>query len=124
MPARHANVIKKHKNIIREKTFLDEEEGTQATKDQATVEGIKLLEKEYEIFQDPSMPGIKALTRYDTWEEDKSFEDWLDYCAARPAQPHALSPVFEKGDYVWKPVTVVDYDYKERKFKVIVFNTG
>jgi hypothetical protein len=26
LPARHANVIKKHKNIIREKTFLEEVE--------------------------------------------------------------------------------------------------
>lgn len=35
-----------------------------------------------------------------------------------------MSPVFESGDYTWKPVTVLDYDYKERKFKVLVFNTG
>jgi hypothetical protein len=32
--------------------------------------------------------------------------------------------VFEAGDYVWKPVTVLDYDYKQKKFKVLVFNTG
>jgi hypothetical protein len=38
--------------------------------------------------------------------------------------PHALSPVFEGKEYVWKPVSVVDYDYKERKYKVLVFNTG
>ena len=70
------------------------------------------------------MPSTKALTRYDTWEEDKTIEEWLDYCQARPSVPHALSPVFEAGDYVWKPVTVLDYDYKQKKFSVLVFNTG
>ena len=82
---------------------------------------MKILEKEYEIFSDPNLPGIKALTRYDTWEEDKNIEEWLDFCAARNNVPHALSPVFEAGDYVWKPVSVVGYDYKERKYRVIVF---
>jgi hypothetical protein len=35
-----------------------------------------------------------------------------------------LSPVFEAGEYVWRPVSVVGYDYKEKKYKVIVYNTG
>ena len=35
LPARHANVIKKHKHVVREKTFLDEQEPAQP-KDQAT----------------------------------------------------------------------------------------
>lgn len=82
MPARHATVIKKHKNVIREKTFLEEVE-TNTQKDQATQEALKLLEKEYEIFSDPNLPSTKALTRYDTWEEDKSIDEWLDYCYAR-----------------------------------------
>jgi len=85
---------------------------------------LKILEKEYEIFNDPSMPGTKALTRYDTWEEDKSIEEWLEHCRARPDIPHALSPVFEGKEYLWKPVRVIDYDYKERKFKVIVHHSG
>ena len=42
----------------------------------------------------------------------------------RPNEPHALSPVFQAGDYVWKPVSVVGYDYKELKFEVVVFDTG
>lgn len=73
LPARHANVIKKHKNVIREKTFLEEMDSN-IQKDQATQEALKILEKEYEIFNDPNMPGVKALTRYDTWEEDKTIE--------------------------------------------------
>jgi hypothetical protein len=35
-----------------------------------------------------------------------------------------LSPVYEDKDYVWRPVKVLDYDYKEHKFKVQVFTTG
>jgi hypothetical protein len=41
---------------------------------------LKILEKEYEIFTDPNLPSTKALTRYDAWEEDKSIDEWLDYC--------------------------------------------
>lgn len=35
LPARHANVIKKHKNVIRKKTFLEEMDSN-IQKDQAT----------------------------------------------------------------------------------------
>jgi len=74
LPARHANVIKKHKNVIREKTFLEEIESA-ADKDKATQEALKILEKEYEIFNGgPNLPSVKTLTRYDTWEEDKTIE--------------------------------------------------
>ncbi len=84
LPARHANVIKKHKNVIREKTFLEEIE-TAADKDKATQEALKILEKEYEIFNGGSnLPSVKTLTRYDTWEEDKTIEQWIDFCQARP----------------------------------------
>jgi hypothetical protein len=83
LPARHANVIKKHKNVIREKTFLDEAD-TNGSKDQATQEALKILEKEYEIFSDPSLPGTKVLTRYDTWDDDKTIEQWVEHCQARP----------------------------------------
>lgn len=43
-------------------------------KDQATQEALKILDKEYEIFNDPNLPNIKALTRYDTWNEDRTVE--------------------------------------------------
>lgn len=124
MPARHANVIKKHKNVIRERTFIEELD-TAADKDKATQEALKILEKEYEIFNgDPNMPSVKTLTRYDTWEEDKSIEQWIDYCQARPDQAHALSPVYENKEYVWRPVKVLDYDYKEKKYKVQVISSS
>ena len=70
------------------------------------------------------MPSVKTLTRYDTWEEDKSIEQWIDYCQARPDQAHALSPVFENKEYVWRPVKVLDYDYKEKKYRVQVVSSG
>lgn len=78
-----------------------------------------------EIFNGgPNLPSVKTLTRYDTWEEDKAIEQWIDYCQARPDQPHALSPVYEDKEYVWRPVKVLDYDHKEAKYKVQVFTTG
>jgi hypothetical protein len=70
------------------------------------------------------MPGVKVLTRYDTWDEDRSIEQWIEYCQARQGQAHALSPVYQGYEYCWKPVEVIDYDYKERKYKVKVVATG
>jgi hypothetical protein len=32
--------------------------------------------------------------------------------------------VYEGKEYVWKPVRVVDYDYAEKKFKVVVHASG
>lgn len=70
------------------------------------------------------MPGVKVLTRYDTWDDPRTIEQWLEYCQARPGQAHALSPVYQGYEYCWKPVEVLDYDYTERKFKVRVCATG
>lgn len=41
----------------------------------------------------------------------------------RADQPHAMSPCFADGEYSWKPVFVVGYDYTQKKFKVQVCNT-
>lgn len=80
LPARHANVIKKHHDVQKETTFL-EKVVVGIDKDEATKEAIALLDKEYEIFNDSgNMPGVKVLTRYDTWDEDKSVEDWVEHC--------------------------------------------
>lgn len=121
LPARHANLIKKHKNVVKETTFLpkDDEEEKIREKDRQTKEAVAILDKEYEIFRDPSMPGIKVLTRYDTWEQDRTVQQWLDYCAKRPDQPHALSPMYVEKEYTWRPVKVIGYNYAEKKFKVI-----
>jgi uncharacterized protein (UPF0147 family) len=62
----------------------DDEEEKIREKDKAACEAVAILEKEYEIFRDPNMPGIKVLTRYDTWEVDRTVEEWLAYCAKRP----------------------------------------
>jgi dynein heavy chain len=69
------------------------------------------------------MPPVKALTRYDTWDQDRTPQEWLARCNARPDQCHAISPVFDKGEYGWKPVRVVDYDEVQKKFKVMVGDT-
>ena len=73
MPARNETVLKKHNDVHIDKTFLPKIE-EKIDKDKQTKEGIAILDKEYEIFRDPNMPGVKVLTRYDTWEEDRSIE--------------------------------------------------
>ena len=108
-------MIKKHHDVQREKTFLEKVE-IGVDKDQASKEAIALLDKEYEIFNEPGMPGVKVLTRYDTWDEDRTIEQWVEYCQARPGQAHALSPVYQGYEYCWKPVEVLSYDHKERKY--------
>ena len=35
--------------------------------DQQSIEARAILDREYDIFQDPLAPPEKALTRYDTW---------------------------------------------------------
>lgn len=70
------------------------------------------------------MPGVKVLTRYDTWDEDRTIEQWVEYCQARKGQAHALSPVYQGYEYCWKPVEVISYDHKERKYRVRVVATG
>lgn len=64
------------------------------------------------------------LTRYDTWDDDKTPEQWVDYCTARPKEAHGLSPVFHINEYMWKPVEVLGYDEKEKKYKVRVVSTN
>jgi hypothetical protein len=93
-------------------------------KDKATKEALAILEKEYEIFNDPNMPPVKALTRYDTWDQDRTVEEWLAHAAAHPDEFHGISPVFEKGEYLWRPVKVLDYNYSMKKFKVQVGDTA
>lgn len=123
LPARHANVIRKHKNVVKEKTFLNEDTANKE-KDANTQEALKILEKEYEIFTDPNLPNTRALTRFDTWDEDRTPQEWLQWCSARPDRAHALSPVFDNGQYLWKPVEVHDYVAEQRKYKVKVLCTG
>jgi len=59
LPARHANVIRKHKFVIKETMFLPKADSN-FDKDKATKEALAILEKEYEIFNDPNMPPVKA----------------------------------------------------------------
>lgn len=91
--------------------------------DQASIEARAILEREYEIFQDPTAPPEKALTRYDTWDQDRTVEQWLHYCEMRADQPHAISPCFADNEYAWKPVRVIGYDEPSKKFRVEVCAT-
>lgn len=107
----------------KETTFLHKIEA-RVDKDEETRKAVAMLDKEYEIFRDENMPGVKVLTRYDTQDEDRSIESWIEHCQARPGQAHALSPVYQGYEYCWKPVEVLEYNYEERKYKVRVMATG
>jgi len=71
--------MQKHKNVVKETTFLPKN-NLVVDKDKATREALAVLEKEYEIFNSPDMPAVKVLTRYDTWDQDLSPQDWLERC--------------------------------------------
>jgi hypothetical protein len=60
-------VIKQHKHVVKETTFLHNDDNV-VDKDKATREALAILEGEYEIFNDVNMLPVKALPRYDTWE--------------------------------------------------------
>ena len=83
-------------------------------KDEATKEAIALLDKEYEIFNPSDMPSTKVLTRFDTWDEDKTVDQWLEECLEKPGQAHALSPVYQGYEYCWKPVEVYGWDSAQK----------
>jgi hypothetical protein len=50
------------------------DEAREEDPDQQAIQAIAILEREYEIFQDSSAPAEKALTRYDTWDQDRTIE--------------------------------------------------
>ena len=91
-------------------------------KDKATKEALAILDKEYEIFNDPNMPSVKALTRYDTWDTDRTVEEWLEHCKQHPGEFHGISPFFEKGQYFWRPVRVQGYNHAQKKYQVLLEN--
>lgn len=109
--------------MVREQTFLPKPDNN-FDKDKATKEALAILDKEYEIFNTKDMQPVKALTRYDTWEVDRTPEEWLAHCAEHPGEYHGISPVFEKGEYLWRPVKVLDYNFATKKYKVEVGDSG
>jgi len=70
------------------------------------------------------MPGVKVLTRYDCEDEEKTPEQLVEECRSRPGQAHALSPVYQGYEYLWKPVEVIEFVAKEKKYRVKVCATG
>ena len=72
MPARHVNVYQAPQYVKNEQRIPDE--ARDEDPDQLALQAIAILEREYEIFQDPSAPPEKALTRYDTWDQDRTVE--------------------------------------------------
>ena len=42
----------------------------------------------------------------------------MELFRSQPDQAHALSPFYDKGELIWKPVEVLEYDLETKKFKV------
>jgi len=108
---------------VKEQTFLHKAEAGR-DKDEAAKEAVALLDKEYEIFNPSDLPSTKVLTRFDTWDEDKTIDMWLEECLAKPGQAHALSPVYQGYEYCWKPVEVYGWDNVQKRYQVRVCATG
>ena len=66
------SVYQAHQKVHDEKKIG--EETRQENPDQIATEAIAILDREYEIFQDVNAPPEKALTRYDTWDQDRTIE--------------------------------------------------
>lgn len=106
-----------NENIIRDQTFIHKHEPS--TTDEQTMEALKLLEAENEIFTVPDLPPTTFLPRFDleSYEEEENIPEMLARCQAKPDQVHALSPTYENYEYVWRPVYVLDYVNKRWKVK-------
>lgn len=104
-----------NKKIV--KTFIQTHEP--AKTDEHTLEALKLLEAENEIFTTPDLPPTTFLPRFDldAYEEEEHIPEMLKRCQDKPDQVHALSPTYENYEYVWKPVYVLDYVNKRWKVK-------
>jgi hypothetical protein len=121
LPARSAAMVYKG-NIVRDQTFIHKHEAT--TTDEQTLEALKLLDGENEIFTDSDLPPTTFLPRFDlqAFEEESSIPDMLARCLAKPDEIHALCPTYENYEYVWRPVHVLDYVNK--RWKVVDHTTG
>jgi hypothetical protein len=60
----------------------------------------------------------KGLEKYDEFDQDLRPEDWLRICLESKKVSQARCPIYENGEYVWKPVKVLDYDKESQRFKV------
>lgn len=40
-------------------------------------EGRRILEQEYEIFNDRDLPPVRNIMRFDVWGGDKAPEEWV-----------------------------------------------
>ena len=97
-----------NKKIV--KTFIQTHEPTKA--DEQTLEALKLLEAENEIFTTPDLPPTTFLPRFDlaAYDEKIHIPEMVRRCQEKPDQVHALSPTYQNYEYVWKPVYVLDFE--------------
>jgi len=73
---------------------------------------------------DTDVLELKNLLRYDVFDDDKTPEEWVQLCMQNPEMAHGLSPVFSNYEYTWKPVSVLGYDVKTKKYQVKIVSCG
>lgn len=66
------------------------------------------------------MLPVKALPRYDCWDTDRTVNEWLEHCREHADVFHGVSPIFDKGEYLWRPVKVLGFDQKSNRYQVQV----
>lgn len=85
-----------------------------------------IIAKEFTLalFQVPDKRECRQLTRYDTWENDLSPEEWVRRCLESGKSANATSPVYNGETYVWQPVKVLSYDGEKKKYRITVLENG
>jgi dynein heavy chain len=130
-PARNAEVVSKHRKAIptddnQASSVLDQ---SQVAEDNRDLPGYdaertrRIFAREHAAFDQPKLKSTRDLTRFDVWEEGKTAQDWIEFYEGKKG-PHAQSPSFESGMYVWEAVELLDYDHEKARFKVRVLSTG
>lgn len=76
------------------------------------------LENDYlSVYKEIKLLSIKNLQRYDCWQ-DKSPQEWIDYCKLQNRENDGRSPTYYEGSYLLSPVKVDFYDEEQMKFQV------
>ena len=65
----------------------------------------------------------KNLKDYDCWENDCTPSEWAEKYVGTPP-PHGKAPIYQKGEYIWTDVELINYDQKTGKYYIKVLENG
>lgn len=80
-----------------------------------------ILRKEFAEFEQPKLASTRQLEKFDCWDLDldKTPDQWVETYREKIG-PHASCPVYERGKYIWEPVTLLGYDPHKKRYIVEV----